>query len=330
MAPSVKQWFAAVVLLAVGLARAGDPGAAVDAPDVPQAAVLAGGFAIIDGTDGAREVFAYDRGGNPKGRTRFALPETSRVVGLARRTGLVWLTGGKIHVATVEPDGGLSRASTFGTRPTLLCAGAASSTARFAVGWLEHDGGMWIVQGDGPGAAILASEPGTILTSTERASWCTVTPAGDDVALLWRVGDRLFHTTCDRRCGRVTTLTLPLRDLRIADVGCVDGACAVVTGNDRTTIGWYTRAGTQRWRVDLPDATPTAHAALVGARQHVLVAYETATGLAIARAGANGGLVELWRGRGTLPTLAWANGSLLLGYRDRGGALGTIVLSVPN
>jgi len=327
MTPSVRMWVSVVVLLAVSVA-ASLPG---EVTDRPQASFRPGGFAVIDGPEGAREVTELDQGGNRLRSVIAPIPERSRVVGFKDATGLVWTENAKIHVGAITKDGSFVKGDRpFGTKVDLLCDGVASTAKRFAVGWIESTGDYWFVHGPGPSGKAL--EAVSVATATHETTWCAMTPAGKQLALVWRMQDLLVHNVCDRRCGMPSKFDLPLAGRDVLGVGCIDGACAVATGSDDGAgVGWYTRTGKQRWAKPLPDARRGAKAALHGAAQHVVIAYETTDGgLAIVRMGKSGELNELWRGRGDAPTLAWEGGSLFLGYRDARGHLGTIVLSVPS
>jgi hypothetical protein len=213
-----------------------------------------------------------------------------------------------------------------------LCDGVASNDARFAVGWLEADDTVWIVHGPlaagdagaaearelvaaaTPAVPALPAAPADVLARTE---WCGVASAGDNVALLWRAGDRLSIVMCTKnRCGGLAgTVTLDHR-LPILGFGCLRDACLIAArdADGNAGVSYITASGRRRWTRRLPVSS-TASILGFGDRAFA-VGYASGAGAEVVRFDPTGAVTPLWRdpASATAPTLAWSSGRLLVAH----------------
>ncbi len=286
----------------------------------PQAAVLADGFAVLEG-DGVRRLVELDIEGGLRRTTDVRVTSESRVVGTRSGSAIVWRDGDKISIATVDSDGSLDKPQKFGKRAQRFCEGVASNDRRFAVGWVEGDGTVWFVHGpSGGAAAALADVPPTV----RGPQYCAVASAGDQIGLLWREGDKVFLNLCRRDCKMAARVGMD-KKRTILGFGCATDGCVLASrmpggGVDLT---WLTAKGKATWTKPLPGAGTQTEVALVGARGNDLavVAYASGTTV-VSKVTSEGAITERWRSAAdSLPSLAYSD-DLLVAFH-KGGELAT-------
>src|SRR5262249_15419342 len=141
---------------------------------------------------------------------------------------VVWRDGRQVAAAEVDAGGNPGKPARFGKNVQMMCKGTASNAHRFAVGWTEPDGAVWIVFG--PTAASSSSSPGAWLpglaarggfgdafevTAVDNAqpsggelarpTFCAVASADRKVGLLWGEGNKISMALCDKKCPSIPT-----------------------------------------------------------------------------------------------------------------------------
>jgi hypothetical protein len=319
------------------LSPSSSPSAA--APGGVQAAVLADGFAAVDG--GRRVVTFDDDAHRRRERAVTGAPAGARVVGLGGQIGLVWRDGRRIAVGLVEDDGGVEHVQHFGSRVASMCLGVATNEHRSGVAWFEAAGSVWFVGGStsrrsvagvagAAGAALAASPLEVPGEGAAKADVCAIASAGEDVALLWTEGSRTSITMCGRRCASPRRVELP-RKSTVLGLGCTPDGCVVATrgegGAARAT--WIAPNGRARWTHPLPHARPDTPLALAGAGRRVAIAYATANEPVVVIATAPGELATVWQGESDgVPSVVPA-GDRLLVARSVDGELTASLVRAP-
>lgn len=304
------------------------------APRELTAAVLAEGFAVLDGTPDDRHVLVMDRdGGNQKRRAVPVIAPQARMVGTSRGVAMAWLDkDDKVKLARVTGDGTLGEPSTWGKRVTQLCDGVASNAKLWGIGWLERDGRLWVLRGPTKGGRTVADDDDLALeASATRTVWCAVRSAGKALALVKRdSAKRVFLTLCDdKKCG--SELRMPIgKNQDLLDVTCSDTACVVALRDDKRglVLGWMTVKGRIVWSKPLADAVPETTFALTAAGdQAFAVGYVAREGATVARVIEAGSMVRAWADPASqeTPALAWASDRLLVAHRQGDTAAPEIV-----
>lgn len=316
-----QPWLALGGLLAVLAWRScggGDPGPAQDAH--LQAAVLGDGFAFQMWPSRVVEV---DRAGDRQATIEVRLGgKPFRVVGTRAGTGIGWQDGKKVKLGTLASGGEVEDVSTWGKSARQLCEGAATNEHRFGVGWLENDGRVWFVHGPmkrGTTETMAASfEPGAE-TQIEplRVTWCAIASAEDNIALIWRDGQRTFMNLCTRKqCNVLIRVPLDARDVLLG-VGCVRDSCLFATRdpNGNVKLRRVTETGSTIVK-KLEHVYTGSDVSVVGAGDRgFAIAYVGVDNvLAVQRITIDGALSNVWRGEaGSMASsLAWADGKLLV------------------
>jgi hypothetical protein len=297
----------------------------------PHVAVRGDGFVSIDGP-GPRRVIELDADGGVARQVRLDLPAQSRAIGSSVGTRLVWLDGAKIALATLRNDGTLGAKAHLGEGVLHLCDGVASNDTRWGVGWKQRDKSIWFVYGPtrGTGAADVL-EPQHV---ADKATWCALASAGDEVVLFWRESsEHVFMQFCGKRCGGLAPrIPSSLARATILAIGCRKDGCGFVTRTGESVrLSWIDRRGQPKWQQVL-DADGTTAAALVAAGDRALaLAYVARDGhVVVARVDPKGALTRLGRSPGPAPApaLSWSRDRLLVaGVED--GALHTVVIALP-
>ena len=307
-------------------------------PPHVQAAVLADGFAAIDGANRILEL--DDAAARRREITLIDAPAGGRVVGLGRRMGLVWRDGKQIALAAIDRHGYLESAQKLGKRVAAVCEGVASSEHRFGVAWREADGSIWFVhgptgaRGDAPGEEALAeplvAEPLVAEPAADpaKSDFCAIASAGDQLALLVTEGSRTTLTLCARQCSSTRRIELP-KNSAVLGFGCTRGACVVATRGAGGVVEatWVSAPqGRAQWTRPLPHARPDTRVALAGTATQVALAYATSNEPVVVTASKTGVIETVWQDAADeVPGLVYARGRLLVARHTGGELAGSIV-----
>lgn len=290
-----------------------------------QLAVLSDGFALSQPSASGYRVTELER----DGRDRRALPPRElaelRVVGTSSGTAGGWRIGNRLVLRRLadDADGG-----TWGKSVRQLCDGVGSNDARFAIGWLEADGAVWIVHGPtvrnagGPDAAELLASPASTPEQAQHAqpSWCGIASAEQNVAMLWRTGDQLHILMCNKkRCGSLPGKIKLDRRRPILGFGCLRTACLIATRDEagQPRVTYITDAGRSKWSLPIHPASEVV--SIVGYSDGAFaVGYATpGSGPEVVRIDTAGKSSLLWRDEAAhgAPAVAWSAGQLLIAHR---------------
>jgi len=330
--------------LVVALARG--PAAGPAAVGGLRAAVLRDGFAVHRAGSNRHRLLELDRGGASRRAYTIERPGELRAVGTQGGLAVAWQDGHKVELRLAGDD---KQSSTWGNSVRQLCEGAASSDARFAVGWLEADDSVWIVHGpvgaaprrsddDDTDDAVPAGEDGATVAalaapaSAAHNEWCGVASAEQNVAMLWRSGDRLSILMCTKkRCGALPgTFKLP-REVSLIGLGCVRDACLLATRapSGAAHVSYVTSSGRRKWTQPLAASSPTV--SIIGYGDRALaVGYAGPDGAEVLRFDAAGASTPLWRDPAShgAPALAWSSGRMLVAHYH-GDQIANEVIAAP-
>jgi len=320
------------------------------APSHPQAAVLADGFAAIDSSN---RVVELDPGGGRRRELTIRGIANPRIVGFASGLGVVWRDGRQVAAAEVDAGGTPGKPARFGKNVQMMCKGTASNAHRFAVGWTEPDGAVWIVFGPTksssswspgawpPGRAAGAGfaddlEADAAYDATAwggelaRPTFCAVASADQKVGLLWGEGNKVSMALCDKRCPSIPTTIGLEKGRELLGFGCIRDACVIAARNGHTLEAtWVNLRGKPQWTKPLRDAAPDSQVELVGTGTQVAIAYATASEPVVVAASRSGALAPIWQGAADeVPSIQWADGRLVIA-RHAGGELVGSVVPVP-
>jgi hypothetical protein len=311
------------------------PASSPPAPSRPQAAVLADGFAAIDSTN---RVVELDADGVRRHQLTVRGVADPRIVGFGSGLGVVWRDGKRVAAAGVDPDGNVGTPARFGKNVQMMCNGTASNAHRFAVGWTEPDGAVWIVFG--PTAAASRDEPdleasagyeaAALGGAQARPTFCAVASADRKIALLWNDGNKVLMTLCDKQCPSLPTPVSLAKGRELLGFGCLRDGCVIATRNGGAVEAtWVTTKGKPQWTRPLRDAGPDTRVELVGTGTQIAIAYATAGEPVVVAATRTGELAPIWQGAADgVPSLQWADGRLVI-VRHIGGDLVGSVARVP-
>lgn len=293
-----------------------------------QAAVLADGFAVIDGRGRITEL---DEDAERRREIAVkAAPAGARVFGIAGGAGLAWRDGKRVAFAFVGEDGDLEDTVRFGKRVSSMCDGVATNDHRFGVAWAEADGQISFVHGPTArgGKAAAAALEAAPLAGPAKADFCAIASAHEHLAILFTEGSRTQVTMCSRRdCGVPWRLELPKKSA-VLGFGCARSGCVVATRGEGgvTQATWVAARGKAQWTKPLPHASPDTQVALVGTDTQVAIAYATANEPVVVTASAGGALATVWQGASDhLPSLVHSSGRLLVARTVEGEVTGTVV-----
>lgn len=284
-----------------------------------QAGVLGDGFTTLVGprdVHDSRRIVELDRDGKTQEYKALRVDGDVRVVGTREGTAVGWREGRNIKLATLDVDGRPDHVSTWGKKATQLCEGTASNEYRFAVGWLESDGRVWIVHG--PLGRL--ADASTMATGPEvvKGEWCGIASAERNVVLLWRDNGRLYMNFCGPKdCGgRVVGLPIE-RTETLLGFGCIANSCLFATRDKRgaTRLLRVTEQG-RALAVPLELARADTAFSIVGAGGRAFaISYIAKDGRpTIQRITVDGEITSVWHFEGAdeAPTLAWADEKLLV------------------
>ncbi|MDB4961160.1 MAG: hypothetical protein JWP01_1159 [Myxococcales bacterium] len=282
-------------------------------------AVLRDGFAIMEAA-GDRHVLELDREGARRRRSAIPVITDARVVGTRTGAAVGFLDEGRVKLGRVTDDGTLGGITAWGHKVDRLCDGAASNDLRFAIGWLERNGKLSYVHG--PVTAELATtEVATTEHTTRATGWCAITSAGEDIAVFWREGTRLFMQTCSTRtCSMLVRIPLNPKQALVAQ-GCSSEGCLLAFRNEtgKPQLGWMTLAGKPLWSKPLPQATSRTAFSItaIGARA-MAVGFVSSEGATVLRVSNTGAMERAWADPASTeqPSVAWASGQLLVAIAD--------------
>jgi hypothetical protein len=322
------------------------PASSPSAPSRPQAAVLADGFAAMDRANHVVEL-------EPDGARRRELTirgvAEPRLVGFASGLGVVWRDGKRVAAADVDAGGQPGKPSYFGKNVQMMCRGTASNAHRFAVGWTEPDGAVWIVFGptsssrrswSWPGGADdppddlggelalhLAADGVAPGGAAARPSFCAVASADRKIALLWGEGTKVSMALCDRTCPSIPTPVGLPKGRELLGLGCLRDACVIATrSGGATEVTWVSVKGKPLWTRPLRDASPDTRVELVGTGAQIAIAYATAGEPVIVAAARSGELAPIWQGAADeVPSIQWADGRLVIARHVGGELVGSVV-----
>jgi hypothetical protein len=298
----------------------GDPDPTGPAP--AQAAVLADGFAAIDG---AGRIVELDDDARRRRQIAVAdVPAGARVIGVASQVGLAWRAGKQMAIAVVDEDGHLDRTSKFGKRVASVCEGVATNEHEFGVAWFEADGGIWFVRGPTSARSAEAAVP---TAEPAKADFCAIASAAEKLALLFTEGSRTTMVLCGRQCGGARRLELPKKSA-VLGLGCTRAGCVVATRGDGGAVNatWVTPQGKSVWTKPLPHARPGSRVTLAGTGAQVAIAYATANEPVVVAASAAGEIATVWQGESDdVPSIVHAGGRLLVARSVGGEVTGSLV-----
>jgi hypothetical protein len=311
------------------------PGAKPPASTRLQAAVLADGFAAIDGSNHVVEL-------DPDGARRheFTVRGVANpwIVGLASRLGVVWRDGKQVAAADVDRDGNVGKPVRFGKSVQMMCSGMASNAHRFAVGWTEPDGAVWFVFGPTSAARSLEDgleahsvyEDAAFAGELARPTFCAVASADRKVALLWNDGNKVSMVQCDKKCPSIPARVGLAKGRELVGFGCVHDGCVIATRNGGSTEAtWVSVNGKPQWTKPLRDASPDTRVELAGTGTQVAIAYATSAEPVIVAASRSGALTPIWQDAADdVPSIQWADGRLVI-VRHVAGELVSSVARVP-
>ncbi|HEY0988955.1 MAG TPA: hypothetical protein VGD80_17930 [Kofleriaceae bacterium] len=314
-----------------------------------QAAVLKDGFAVTYTGDGGRRVVEIDAQGQRRREVALPLRDDLRLVGTSIGSVVGWQDDKKLRLARIDD---LTEADTFGHQVRQLCAGVASNAQRFGVGWLEGDDTVWVLHGPAAEAAdgehtepiappchrsersgLCAGEPpchrsersgvcAGALGAPARNDWCGVASAEQNIALMWRSGDRMSIVMCSKRaCSNLPASFTLDRRLPLLGVGCLRNACLLATPDDsgRPRLSLVTTTGRGKWTQ--PVAASGAVSIVAAGDRAFAVGYAGPDGAEVIRLDRDGKATALLRDPAAgAPALAWSAGRLLIA-RFRGDAL---------
>lgn len=109
-----------------------------------QSAVTGDGFLVAQQVAKGRNVLAVGRDGTHHHLAEVAREGDVRVDGTTAGPTAGYQDGRRVRLTRIADGEDLGM---WGTKPRRLCDGVASNDQRFAVGWLEDDGRVWIVHG---------------------------------------------------------------------------------------------------------------------------------------------------------------------------------------
>jgi hypothetical protein len=332
-----------LVIAAVTLAAYAPRPASAPPRARPQAAVLGDGFAAIDGDN---RVVELDREGVRRHALVVRGVASPRIVGIDGGLGAVWRDGRRVAAADVDRDGNVGAPARFGKSVQRMCLGTASNVHRFAVGWTEADGAVWIVFGPTSRTrgepAALEAEPVTGATTGEATgatldpggqalpTFCAVASAERKIALVWASDGKVSMSLCDRKCATFPTKVALGRDREVLGVGCVADACVIATRRGQAIEAtWVSTRGKIAWTRPLRDAVPDTAIELVGTGTQVAIAYATPGEPVVVAAARTGELAPIWQGPADdVPSIQWADGRLVV-VRHAGDALVSSTVRVP-
>jgi hypothetical protein len=325
------------------------PASSPPAPSRPQAAVLANGFAAIDS---ANHVVEFDADGARRHELTIRGITNPSIVGLSSGLGVVWRDGKQVAAASVDRDGNPGKPTRFGKNAQLMCHGTASNAHKFAVGWTEADGTVWIVFGPtrspgrsssfAPGEAEDPEDVGDGLQAHSvyedaafagelaRPTFCAVASADRKVALLWSDGKKVSMTMCDKKCSGLPMQIGLAKGREVLGFGCIRDACVIASRNGRAIEAtWLNARGKPQWTKPLRDASPDTRIALVGTGTQIAIAYETGNEPVVVAASRGGEIAPIWQGAADgVPSIQWADGRLMIA-RHVGGKLVGSATRVP-
>lgn len=297
-----------------------------------QAAVLADGFVAAATASEATAVAELELDGDRRRDTRVVGPAPLRIVGTLGGPAAAWLDGRKIWLALVMPDGALDQPSRWGTAAMAMCDGVASDPRRFGVGWREVDGSVWMVHGTltRPPAAVQVVPPTPI--AAQRAEWCGIASAGDDIALFWRDGGRVAVVRCTASdcTGRTTWITLPSPETILAIGATRDDIAIATRGADgQAALRWFDRVGAPRALTPLATA-PGRGVTLTSAGRGALALGSASDAGAFVLRVTPGAAASVWESadHADAPALAWTSDRLAV-VSAQDGELAATVVDVP-
>lgn len=286
-----------------------------------QGAVDGEGFLVAQALGHARRVWAVDRDGAQRHLAEIMREGDMRIVGTTAGPTVGYQDGKRMRLSRIADDRDLGM---WGTNVRGLCDGVASNDQRFAVGWLEGDGGVMIVHGPtskrarDASAASAAEAVALEAEVTAQPSWCGVASAGDKVALAFRDRDQLRFVLCTaKRCGGLVASTPLPRTSLVLGMGCVRNACLIAHRDQRGTssVTYVTESGSPKWTK--PIVTDATSVSVVGVGANAFaVGFANRDGSHVLRFDRKGNATQPWRGSvgAGVPALAWSAGHLLVAH----------------
>ncbi|MCY1066423.1 hypothetical protein OV090_16705 [Nannocystis sp. RBIL2] len=302
-----------VAFIGLGVQRSAAPSTAAI-----QLAVLSSGFGLLHGDPGARRFVELDSNGAPRRDLSVALDADARLVGTYRGAALGWKDGTKVRLAALDDHGRLREPSTWGKSVQRLCDGAATGDDRFAVGWIERDGKVWLVHG--PTTHAAAAEPlYTAAVEPLRADWCGIASAERNIALMWK-GKHTYLNFCGPRdcSGLVARVKIDAREA-VVGFGCLRDRCLVGTRDDRgvSRVHLVSQLGEVAWSRTLATAAGGPLTIVGAGDRGFMVAAVDGDGASVLRFDDKGASTPVWQRRGvSSPSLAWSHGRLAIAYAE--------------
>lgn len=279
-----------------------------------QAAVLPNGFAVL----ADRRLRELDRDNALQHEITLKHAAEVRLVGTRAGTGIGWRDGKKIKFALVDNEGNPEEVSTWGKRVTQLCDGAASNEHRFGIGWLESDGRVWFVHGP-MGRTVDASD---IEPTLAKVTWCGIASAEQDVALVWREGQKYGLNFCSEKQCSAYVAKVPLaKGDTLSGFGCVRDSCLFSTHDSSKKWRLYRVPESGRTLVvPLPDAAPDSRVDVVGVGARAFaVGYVATDGRAtVRRVATDGSFTDVWHfdDQRETPAIRWAGNRLFVAFTN--------------
>jgi hypothetical protein len=282
--------------------------------DTPrQGAVLADGFAARDGG----RVYELDLAGHRKRSYEIPTDRSLRVFGTSGGAAAAWIKNEQLQLFALETR---EVVAGYGNSARILCDGVATNEARFAVAWIEDDGGLWFLHGPTRPSAATVEAP-TRIATVESRTWCAVASAEQLITLASRDRDRLRINWCTTKsCSPLPASVKLAPAIDVVGLGCLRNACVVATrqGSAPAELMYVTESGAVKWRQRL--ASSPASVPLVGIGTTAFAVALPGRVVRIDRAGTRS---DLWTGDGT-PAIAWSSGRLLVATEH-----GETIIEVP-
>ncbi len=291
--------------------------------------VLRDGFAIME-ADGDRHVIEVDTDGNHRRRRAVPIVGDARVFGTNQGAAVAWLDQKKVKLALVKGDGELGQPSEWGRNAKAMCEGVASNDQRFGVGWLESDGRVWFVHG--PLSPAIAVTP--FAAQTMDAEWCSITSAGDYIALFWREGSRWFLNMCSAKECTNLVARVPLDPKHaFLDAACTRDGCLIAFRDQKsnTHLGFIGVTGKKQWVKQLTEAVHSTEVSITAlGTKAMAVGFVSREGATVLRVSKTGSMERAWADPSSteVPSVAWAKDRLLIAIPE-GDAIRHDVVQAP-
>jgi len=297
-----------------------DRGSSVELETRPHTFVLGDRFGVVDGPDTNRTMTILDRAGERVRKVELdPLAPDIRMVGTGGGPAAVWIDAGKIVFQMIGSDGRRGASEKFGSKAAMLCEGSASNEQRFGVGWMEKDGRIWFVHGNGAASAesVAAASVDDGDADAPKPKWCGIASADEDIALVWPDGNKLAVNMCSRKRCESTVTTIKVDPASVRGFGCIYDGCLVATSDGNVSL-FSLKKGKKLWTRELPGARRGERMPIAGRNGQLVVAYQSDGFVQAVRVDATGDLVTLLHADGDTPSVALARDRVIVALRHHG------------